>query len=75
MPPLAYYNSKPVRPEYVAKVLGKLKAGNLTMGDLVKKTRLTRTQVGCTLDKLLLDKKIESFKSERKKYFRLIDEN
>ena len=75
MPPLAYFNSKPVRPEYVDKVLRKLKMGDLTMGDLVKKTRMTRTQVACTLDKLLFDKTIESFESERKKYFRLIDGN
>lgn len=52
---LAYYNKLPARPEYVSKVEEALKGGgSYQLMDLIRLSRLTRTQTLCALDELLL---------------------
>ncbi len=51
---LAIYNNLPARPAYLKKVV-KILAGSpqIKVSVIVKKTKLTKTQVLCTLEELL----------------------
>ena len=57
---LAPYNKLPPKPEYMSKVLAVLqKYPDSRPVDIERKTRLTRTQVMCTLEQLLRENKIK----------------
>jgi sugar-specific transcriptional regulator TrmB len=58
---LAPYNSLPPRKEYIDKILKMLSnyAGARPI-DIEKKTKLTRTQIMCTLEQLLREGRIKS---------------
>ncbi len=71
---LAGYNKLPPRPEYISSVLSKLDLQELSLAEIIKQTRLTRTQVACTLDVLLADKTIKVIKVNNRNYYRKINE-
>lgn len=56
---LAYFNRLPTRPEYVDKVLACLDdSDGMPDAAIARATGLTKTQVLCTLEKLLEDDRI-----------------
>lgn len=72
--PLAPFNSLPPRPEYIEKVITCLTKEDLQLAGLISKTKLTRTQVACTLDSLIAKKKVsEYYSSDKRKVFQLVE--
>ena len=71
---LAGFNKLPPRPIYIELVMKSLEKQSLTLSEIIAKTRLTRTQVACTLDMLIADNNIETFKENKKTYYRKINE-
>jgi hypothetical protein len=70
---LAPYNKLPAKPEYIAKVLALLeKQPDSRPIDIERKTRLTKTQVMCTLQELLRDEKVK-VASENPRRYSLLD--
>jgi len=56
---LAPYNRLPPKPEYINKIIAMLsKHPESRPIDMERKTRLTKTQVMCTLEQLLREKKV-----------------
>ena len=56
---LAPYNKLPPKPEYIAKVVAVLhKNPDSRPVDIEKKTGLTKTQVMCTLEQLIRERKV-----------------
>lgn len=67
---LSYFNKLPPKPSYINKVLKVLSSAHLTLSQIQTKTLLTRTQVACTLDKLISEKKVLVIHEEKgKKYY------
>jgi len=68
---LSNFNSLPPKKEYTDKILKLLTNKSYTFLEIIKKTNLTRTQVGCSIDELLsrniLDIKYNSL--DKKVYF------
>lgn len=71
---LAGFNKLPPKPEYISLVMIKLAEQDLTLTELIMRTKLTKTQVACTLDMLIAKRKIEVVKIKNKKYYRKINE-
>ncbi len=69
---LTYFSTLPPKPEYISKINKVLSNGELlTLSEIQAKAKLTRTQVTCTLDLLIQQKKIQiELVSNRKKYQR-----
>lgn len=66
---LAPFNRLPARPEYIVKVMEALGDEENDISrpiEIQRKTGLTRTQVMCTLEHLLAEKKITAKGSPRK---------
>lgn len=75
MPGLSPFNSLPPKPEYINKVLAMLeKHPDSRLMDIERKTRLTKTQVMCTIKELLKEKKIETINGNSRRY-RLIEKS
>lgn len=68
---LAYFNKLPPRTEYIRLVNNVLKSKQLSLFNIQKKTGLTKTQVACTLEKLIQDNVVERIKDNKKVTFRL----
>ncbi|REL34049.1 hypothetical protein DXX92_01045 [Thalassotalea euphylliae] len=66
---LSYFNKLPPKPSYINKVLKALSSAHLTLSQIQTKTSLTRTQVTCTLDKLIAEKVIVTHEEKGKKYY------
>ncbi len=64
----AYFNKLPVRPEYIERVLKALASGALGQTQLVRKSRLTKTQALCAVDALVADGRLQIIESTPKKY-------
>jgi len=72
---LAPYNKLPPRPEYITKIVAMLeKHPDSRPVDIERNTGLTKTQVMCTLELLLRDKKIEVV-TGRPRSYRLADKS
>jgi hypothetical protein len=67
---IAGFNKLPPRPEYISLVTSNLDKQDLLLTELITKTKLTKTQVACTLDMLVSEKKIEVIMVNNKKYYR-----
>jgi len=66
---LATYNKLPPRPEYINKIIVVLsKYTELRPIDIERKTKLTKTQVMCSLDQLLEEGKIVASTTKPKTY-------
>ena len=69
---LAHFNSLPSRTEYIKRVLSTLDGGSsYTLMELQRKTKLTRTQVACTLDDLLSKGEVSSTRLDGKVVYTL----
>jgi DNA-binding transcriptional regulator GbsR (MarR family) len=66
---LATYNTLPPRQEYILLVKKALSQRELSLGSLVKTTKLTKTQVACTLDMLITENIISENKIDSKVYY------
>lgn len=64
---LSYYNKLPPKPAYINKTLKALGSNRLTLSEIQTTTSLTRTQVACTLDKLIAEEIVDVL-VEKKKY-------
>ena len=71
---IASFNKLPPRPEYISLVTNRLSKQDLSLTELIAKTNLTKTQVACTLDMLIAEKKVGITKIKNKKYYRIINE-
>lgn len=71
---IAYFNSLPPKQEYLEKVITVLDNHSCsTISDIVKKTGLTKTQVGCALEKLIVKEVVFHKQQNEKKIFFLGD--
>ncbi len=74
MKKLAIYNTLPPRPEYILLVKKALTKKELSLSSLIKETKLTKTQVACTLDKLIAENIVSQNKIESKIYYKVYNE-
>lgn len=56
---IAGFNKLPPRPEYISLVTSSLDGQEASLAELIAKTKLTKTQVSCTLDMLITEKKLK----------------
>jgi len=76
MTKLALFNKLPARAAYIVRVLDALKkASPLKVGDIEKATKLTKTQALCTLEKLIEDQVICSYREKGIVLYALAENN
>lgn len=66
---IAYFNILPPRQEYINTVLKSLENNDLLLSQLINITKLTKTQIGCTLESLISEKKVTKIEKNGKKYY------
>jgi len=68
---LATYNTLPPKQEYILLVKKALLKQELSLGSLIKTTKLTKTQVACTLDMLITENIIIENKIDSKIHYKI----
>jgi hypothetical protein len=66
---ISNFNTLPPKKEYIDLILKQLDKGECTITNLIRRTGLTKTQVGCAVDKLVADKKVISCKKSSKIFY------
>lgn len=70
---IAYFNTLEPKQEYIGVITKLLRDKALTLTNIISKSNLTKTQVGCSLDLLIAENKIAiTLNSKNQKLYSLV---